>query len=163
MRLCSPSTRSSRGMMSWITRAATAASAAAVSACAPAPHTIQAAYVSPLEYTALTCEQRNEESARLSQRWSELNTYLTRRHDRDTAFTGGAVVLSAPMALLIKGGSASAEVEYSQIQGRMRALDEASRKGCRWENPPKVEPMIAPGSAKAEWLEIRDKANMPHL
>jgi hypothetical protein len=130
-------------------------SALVATGCASSPHRIQPAYVSPLEYSALSCEQRNEEGARLAERWAYLNTKLTHRRDRDVAAVGGALNVAGGAVFLMRGKDPALEAEYAQIQGRLVALEDAGKHGCRFDSPPEREPIIQQSQEKP-WLDSAD-------
>lgn len=124
---------------------------AALAGCTANPNNIQPAYVSPLQYQSLDCDQLKGEFDRVASRWAELDNLLMRRHDRDVAAVGGSVVLTAPAILLKNGSSASLEAEFAVVSGQQRALIDVTRaNSCRPSQRQIDERLRAEEESKAE-------------
>lgn len=119
--------------------------------CASKPENITAAYVSPLIYQNLTCEQLGAEATRVSARAAEVTGVQSRAAGRDAVVTGVALVLFWPAAFAV-GGDGQSAAELSRLKGEMDAIEQASiAKNCNIrfarpepEAPPK-EKKLGPG------------------
>ncbi len=110
--------------------AAAMACAVALSACASRSENISAAYVSPMQYASVSCNQLREEAARVSSRAIQATGAQDQKATGDAVATGVAVVLFWPALFLIKGDSTTAS-EVARLKGEMDALEQASiQKRC---------------------------------
>lgn len=102
-----------------------AAIAALLGACAPAPETIQAAYVSDIPYRSYTCEQLGEENTRLNQALATASVAQSSARTNDTV---GIILIGLPV------GSMSGQSMAPQIalyKGQIEAVRNASiRNHC---------------------------------
>lgn len=107
-----------------------AAVAALVCGCASSSNDIQAAYVSPLQYNSLSCEQLGAEAERVSARASQVAGVQDEKSSNDAVATGVAIVLFWPAAFFIKGDGATA-AELARLKGEFEAIEKASiHKNC---------------------------------
>lgn len=107
-----------------------AAAAALVCGCASSSSDIQAAYVSPLQYNSLSCEQLGAEAERVSARASQVAGVQDEKSSNDAVATGVAIVLFWPAAFFIKGDGATA-AELARLKGEFEAIEKASiHKNC---------------------------------
>jgi hypothetical protein len=119
--------------MKRIYRAAAAAivGAAALSACASSPKKIEAAYVSPAKYHALTCEGIALERTAIAHRANVLYHSLKKRSDTDAAKMGVGAVVFLPTLLFLKGDGTAA-AEFAHLKGDYTALRINSEdRGCQ--------------------------------
>ena len=106
------------------------AAAAFLAGCASRADSIAAAYVSPLPYQQLTCEQLASEAERVSSAAAIAAGAQNKQASNDAVATTVAVVLFWPAAFLVKGDSAHA-AEVSRLKGEASAIEQASRiKNC---------------------------------
>lgn len=126
------------------TTVAAAVGAALISACAPAPESIQAAYVSETPYRSWTCDQLGEELAKLDQALAVASQQQNTARTNDTV---GIILIGLPV------GSMSGQSIAPQIalyKGQHEAVRKASiRNGCPemtriQPSPPVVKPGIQP-------------------
>jgi hypothetical protein len=98
-------------------------------ACATAPDRVQASYVSPFQYSNLSCDQVREELMRVSDRVRVVTGQQNQDHTRDAvAMTVGLVVFWP--ALFFMSGKAHQE-ELASLKGQYDALDHAAiEKSC---------------------------------
>ena len=109
--------------------AVAAAAALMVSACATASADIAPAYVSPVQYSNMTCEQMAAEVNRVQLRATELSGKQDRERTKDQAALGVGLILFAPAALFMIGGDHKGEI--ATLKGQHNALrDAAAQKGC---------------------------------
>ncbi len=105
-------------------------SAAIVAGCASASGDIRAAYVSPLQYNNLSCEQLGLEAERVSARASEVAGIQDEKSTNDAVATGVAIVLFWPAAFFIKGDGHTA-AELARLKGEFETIEKVSnQKGC---------------------------------
>lgn len=104
--------------------------AVALNACARNASKIDAAYVSPLQYNSLTCEQIAEESARVASRAAQVTGQQNKQATNDAVAMGVGLVVFWP-ALFFIGGKNDKSGEVARLKGEMDALEQASiQKGC---------------------------------
>jgi hypothetical protein len=110
--------------------------------CATRAENISAAYVSPIQYQSFSCQQLQEEAARVSARAAVASGAQDQKATNDAVATGVGVVLFWPALFFIKGDAASAQ-EIAQLKGDMEAIEQANiAKKCglqfqKQEAPPK--------------------------
>lgn len=100
-----------------------------VSACATHPNDIQASYVSPMTYSAYTCDQIREENLRVTARVNEVTGAQRSRANRDTAAMTVGLVLFWPALFFMANGDQKDEL--SRLKGEYDALQLAgTQKQC---------------------------------
>lgn len=98
--------------------------------CATRAENISAAYVSPIQYQSYTCQQLQEEAARVSARAMVASGAQDQKANNDAVATGVGVILFWPALFFIKGDAASAQ-EIAQLKGDMDAVEQANiQKKC---------------------------------
>ena len=104
--------------------------AAFVAGCASSSSEIRPSYVSPLQYSHLSCKQIGAETERISRRASELAGVQDANRTSDAWTTAGAIILFWPAAFFVKGdGQAAAEL--GRLKGEFDALERVSiEKNC---------------------------------
>jgi hypothetical protein len=126
------------------------AAAAVLSACASSPKKIRAAYVSPLKYQSLSCDQIALERSAVAYRSTALYQSLKRRATGDAAKMGVGVALFLPTLFFLKGNGAKA-AEFADLKGDYVALRlNAEDRGCDIAFPD-LEKVVA---GKAEPVEL---------
>ncbi|SMC09205.1 hypothetical protein [Nitratiruptor tergarcus] len=97
--------------------------------CAKKAEDINAAYVSPLQYRHYSCEQLQDEMARVSAKVSEIAGVQDKAHKRDVlATTVGLVVFWPALFFLASGDKAE---ELSRLKGEYEALQQSAiKKDC---------------------------------
>ena len=100
-----------------------------LSACATASQDIAPTYVSPMQYSGMTCEQIAVEVNRVQLRATELSGKQDRERQKDQAALGVGLILFAPAALFMIGGDHKGEI--ATLKGQHNALrDAAAQKSC---------------------------------
>jgi hypothetical protein len=106
------------------------AAALLLSGCATSPKDISAAYVSPLPYQNLSCEQLAAEAQRVSAAAAAANGQQSDAATKDAVMTTVSLVLFWPAVFFIGGDKASA-AEVSRLKGEMQAIEQANiAKNC---------------------------------
>lgn len=109
---------------------AAAAVAVLLSGCATAPKDIAPAYVSPVLYQNLSCQQLAMEAARVSQAAAAASGQQSQQQSRDAVATTVGVVLFWPALFFIGGDKANA-ADIARLKGEMQAIEQANTaKGC---------------------------------
>ena len=98
--------------------------------CASSSGDISPAYVSPLQYQHLTCQQFGAGAERVSRRASEVSGVQDSKRTSDQWATAGAIILFWPAAFLVKGDGNTA-AELARLKGEFEALEKAGiEKNC---------------------------------
>jgi len=106
-----------------------AAAALTLSACAPAPGDIAAAYVSPTAFAGRTCAELNSDATVLNARLSAAMGQQQATADGDAAMTAVALILFWPAVFLIGGNDQSPAI--AQMRGEAEAIRAAAvARGC---------------------------------
>jgi hypothetical protein len=109
---------------------ASAAVLALVSGCATSPKDIAPAYVSPVLYQNLSCEQLAAEAARVSNAAAVASGAQESQAGKDAAMVGVSLILFWPAIFFVGGDKASAG-EIARLKGEMQAIEQANvAKGC---------------------------------
>jgi len=107
--------------------------AACLSGCASHSSDIQATYVSPAKYEDYTCHQLTQEILRMNRIANRLAGNIDDDAKNDQIATGVGLVIFWP-ALFFLGGDEDKESEFSMMQGKVNAIEEASiLKNCGFE------------------------------
>lgn len=103
-----------------------AASAACfVAACAKAPESISASYVSEVGYQGYSCKQLSEETQRLSQALSTASAQQSKARGNDVA---GVILIGLPVSTL-SGDNIAPEI--ARLKGEQEAVRKSRiTKGC---------------------------------
>ena len=106
------------------------ATCVALAGCATSPKDIAPAYVSPILYQNLTCEQLAMEAARVSQAAAAANGAQANQASKDAVMTTVGVVLFWPSLFFIGGDKGNA-AEVARLKGEMQAIEQANiSKNC---------------------------------
>ena len=98
--------------------------------CATSPKDIAPAYVSPILYQNLTCEQLAQEAARVSQAAAVATGAQQDQASKDAVMTTVGVVLFWPSLFFIGGDKGNA-AEVARLKGEMQAIEQANiSKNC---------------------------------
>lgn len=98
--------------------------------CASSSTDIKPAYVSPLQYQSLTCEQIGLEMERVSRRAAEAAGVQDSNRTQDAWVTAAAIVVFWPAAFMVKGDGQNA-AELARLKGEFEALERVSiEKNC---------------------------------
>jgi hypothetical protein len=109
---------------------ALAVSASLAASCATPPDRVSAAYVSPLQYQAYTCDQVTVELQRIGVRVSEVTGQQQRAATNDQIAMGVGLVLFWP-ALFFLASDNNKKEELSRLKGEYDALQQsATMKNC---------------------------------
>ncbi len=107
-----------------------ACAAVTLSACASSPDRIQAAYVSPLQYQHLSCDQIRVEITRISGRVAEVTGQQRRQANNDAVAMGVGLVIFWPALFFLAGGNDRRD-ELARLKGEYDALEVvANEKQC---------------------------------
>jgi outer membrane murein-binding lipoprotein Lpp len=101
---------------------AAAAASCILAGCASSSSEIKAAYVSPLQYQNLNCQQIGQEMERVSRRAAEASGVQDAQKSQDGWVTAGAIILFWPAAFFIKGDGQNA-AELARLKGEFEALE----------------------------------------
>ena len=98
--------------------------------CATNPNNIAAAYVSPVPYQAMSCDQLRGEAARVSSAAAVASGAQKAQANNDAVAMGVSLVLFWP-AIFFVGGDKGNAAEVSRLKGEMNAIEQANiTKGC---------------------------------
>lgn len=98
--------------------------------CATSPKDIAPAYVSPILYQGLSCDQLAQEAARVSSAAAQASGAQEAQASKDTAMTAIGVVLFWPSLFFI-GGDKQNAAEIARLKGEMQAIEAANiQKNC---------------------------------
>lgn len=104
--------------------------AAIAAGCASRAENITAAYVSPVLYENLSCQQLAREATNVSARAQQAAGIQNKKSGQDAAVMTVGLVLFWPALLFTQGDGAQA-AEVARLKGEMEAIETASnRKGC---------------------------------
>ncbi len=104
--------------------------AALLAGCATNPKDIAPAYVSPVLYEKLSCEQLAAEAQRVSNAAAAASGQQQNQAGRDAAMVGVSLILFWPAAFFI-GGDKGAAAEVARLKGEMQAIEQANvSKNC---------------------------------
>ena len=116
--------------MKFLHSSAAIAAAITLTACATAPKDIAPAYVSPVLYQNLSCQQLAAEAARVSSAAAVASGQQEAQQGRDAVAVTTAVVLFWPALFFVQGDKANA-AEIARLKGEMQAIEQANiSKGC---------------------------------
>jgi outer membrane murein-binding lipoprotein Lpp len=98
--------------------------------CATSPKDIAAAYVSPVAYQAMNCDQLGQEAQRVSAAAAAATGQQQSQANKDTAAMAVSLIVFWPAIFFVGGDKANA-AEVSRLKGEMNAIQQASvAKGC---------------------------------
>ncbi len=101
-----------------------------LAACATSPKDIAPAYVSPVLYQNLSCDQLAAEAMRVSQAAAVATGQQSSQQGRDAVATTVGIVLFWP-ALFFIGGDKGNAADIARLKGEMQAIEQANiAKGC---------------------------------
>jgi len=101
----------------------------AISGCASKTADIQAAYVSPMQFSEYSCAQLAQENNRIASRLNQMTIEQDDRASDDAVATGVAIILFWPAAFFIQGDSQ--EPEIARMKGEYEAIHQAAlRNNC---------------------------------
>ena len=110
--------------------------------CASSAAEIRPAYVSPLQYQGLSCQQLGAEAERLSRRVAEVSGTQDANKTNDAWATAGAIVIFWPAAFFIKGDGPTA-AELARLKGEFESLERVSiEKNCNLQFRPQITASI---------------------
>ena len=100
------------------------------SACATSSKQIAAAYVSPMQYQPLDCQQLMAEADRIRGRVTALGGRLDEAASNDKMLMGAGLLIFWP-ALFALGGTKEQEAEYARLKGESDAVTQSMiQKKC---------------------------------
>ncbi|SCY80598.1 hypothetical protein [Paracoccus tibetensis] len=106
------------------------ATAFGVSGCADKADEIGAAYVSPMHFQAMSCQQLAAEAQGTSARAQNAFAAQDKRASSDAVAVGVGTILFWPALFMIKGDGAHA-AEVARLKGEMQAIEAVNRsKSC---------------------------------
>ncbi|MFS4437900.1 hypothetical protein ACMA5I_06785 [Paracoccaceae bacterium GXU_MW_L88] len=106
------------------------AALAALAGCAQTSENIEAAYISPMAYSAYDCDQLRMEAARVSHEARVAMGAQDRRAESDNTKVAVATILFWPAAFLVKGDGEGAS-RVAALKGEMQAIEAANtQKSC---------------------------------
>lgn len=102
-------------------------------ACASSSDKVAATYVSPIQYSSLTCTQIREESARVVTRAQLASGVQDDQRKTDQVVTVVGAVVFWPSLFFLQGDNQKT-AELARLKGEMEALEQASvQRNCRIE------------------------------
>ena len=101
--------------------------ALSLSACASSPDSIQAQYISPLQYQGYDCGQIRTELGRISARVSQVSGQQQRESNNDALAMGVALVIFWPALFFLALGDDKKE-ELGRLKGEYDALQVVSNE-----------------------------------
>jgi hypothetical protein len=103
---------------------------ALVSGCATSPKDITPAYVSPVLYQNLSCDQLAAEAQRVSSAAAVASGAQQSQAGKDAAMVGVSLILFWP-AIFFVGGDKGSAAEVGRLKGEMQAIEQANlAKSC---------------------------------
>ena len=101
-----------------------------ISGCASSPDSIEAAYVSPLEYQSYDCDQLGQEMRRVGRKVQEVTGHQDDEATGDTVAMGVGLVIFWPALFFLIGSDR--EEELARLKGEAEAVEQAAiGKNCR--------------------------------
>lgn len=111
-------------------KAVVTAASLAFGACATSADNVSAAYVSPLLYQSLNCDQLIAETHRIGGRVSEVTGHQNKQANNDAVAMGVGLVVFWPALFFLAGGSDKKE-ELARLKGEYDAVEQVGiQKGC---------------------------------
>jgi hypothetical protein len=103
--------------------------ALSLAACAERPSAVAPAYVSPLEYSGISCTDLQREAARVSSALAQVTGQQQNAADADAAMMGVGMLILWPVLLAVPGGDHADEL--ARLKGEADAINAAAlRMGC---------------------------------
>jgi hypothetical protein len=103
----------------------------ALGGCASTSQNIPAAYVSPILYEKLSCQELQEEAWRVSYRAGQASGQQDRSAEADRVTVAAAAIVFWPSIFFLKGDGAGT-AELSRLKGEVAAIEAANLKNnCR--------------------------------
>ncbi|HEX3915800.1 MAG TPA: hypothetical protein VHW60_00565 [Caulobacteraceae bacterium] len=100
-----------------------------LSACASSPDSVHATYVSPLQYSSLSCAEIHDELLRVSDQVRRVARQQSKDHTRDQVAMGVGLVVFWPALFFIAAGNHKEEL--AELKGQYDALSDAGvHKNC---------------------------------
>lgn len=116
------------GFMKKLLAAVTAT--ALLAGCATSPKDIAPAYVSPVLYQNLSCQQLAAEAARVSAAAAAATGAQQQQASKDATMVGVSMILFWP-AMFFVGGDKGNAAEVARLKGEMQAIEQANiQKNC---------------------------------
>lgn len=104
-----------------------------LAACAKSANEIGPAYVSPIQYEDLTCQQIGQEAERVSRRAAELSGLQDQHATNDAVAATVGIIVFWPSLFLIEGDGQTA-AELARLKGEFETLEKvAIKKDCDLE------------------------------
>ncbi len=98
--------------------------------CATSPKDITAAYVSPVPYQAMSCDQLRGEAARVSAAAADAAGVQQGRANSDAVAMGVSLVLFWPAIFMVGGDKGNAS-QVAELKGEMNAIQQVNaEKSC---------------------------------
>jgi len=103
---------------------------ALLTGCATSPKDIAPAYVSPVLYQNLSCQQLAAEAARVSAAAAAATGAQQQQASKDATMVGVSMILFWP-AMFFVGGDKGNAAEVARLKGEMQAIEQANiQKNC---------------------------------
>jgi hypothetical protein len=101
-----------------------------VAGCATSPKDIEAAYVSPVPYQAMTCQQLGQEAQRVSAAAAAATGQQQSQANKDAVAMGVSLIVFWP-AIFFVGGDKTNAAQVAELKGEMSAIQQVSvAKSC---------------------------------
>ena len=109
---------------------AAVAATALLAGCATSPKDIAPAYVSPVLYQNLSCQQLAAEAARVAAAAAAATGAQQQQASKDATMVGVGMILFWP-AMFFVGGDKGNAAEVARLKGEMQAIEQANiQKNC---------------------------------
>ena len=97
--------------------------------CSPSPKRISSSYISPVQYNSYSCEQLEQELARINARAAEVAGVQREAATQDAVALGAGLFLFWPALFFMLGGDKAEE--FSRLKGQIEAVEQSAiEKGC---------------------------------
>jgi hypothetical protein len=132
--------------------------ATTISSCAKSPENILSAYISPLQYSAYSCEQLRMEIRSTSRELNQVIDAQDETASEDAIAMGIGVIVFLPALLFING--TDLEDEVARLKGEYNAIEDvAIQKECDVVVPELEKARAVVEERTAEKQEIMDRRN----
>lgn len=117
--------------------------------CTTHPDNVEAKYVSPVIYSAWTCDQLTEERIRLTREVSRIAGLQRENANGDAAMMTVGIIILWPV-LFGLAATHDRKDELGRLKGEYEAVDQAGKiKHCPAPPPPSAQPQAAPATPVA--------------
>jgi len=132
-----------------------------LASCASSPDKISASYVSPIQYSGLTCLQLRQEMMRVSRKVQEVAGIQQSEATKDTVALTAGLILFWPALFFMMGTDKKDEI--ARLKGEYEAIETASiRNDCAFLEEVEAERARAEAEAEAERKALEEALPEAH-